>query len=320
MTINNDIIIIGCGVSGLSCGIILQEYGYKTSIVAANIPPSTTSDIAPAYWYPYRVNPLERVLKWGAISYEYFTKLSSLNGSGVSMTNLIKLYDNEVPIPSWAEITKKFRILSISELPDGYQFGFSSEVPLIETPIYMYYLFNRYIQAQGRVIKLKDNLKSISRYTENHKILVNCTGLGSINLFNDNRMYPIRGQLVRVTNPGISNIYSDQDGRLSLSYIVPRSGDCILGGTADDNNWDTRVNNKISNKILTNCKKIIPQLEESIVLEHKVGLRPGRDNVRLESEQLENCHIIHNYGHGGAGFTLSWGCAEEVRKIVRDLN
>ena len=319
MKINSDIIVIGCGVSGLSCGIILQEYGYKTSIVATKLPPSTTSDIAPAYWYPYKVNPPERVLKWGEISYKYFTKLSSLNGSGVSMTNLIKLYDSEVAIPQWAEITNKFRILSKSELPDGYQFGFSSEVPLIETPIYMYYLFNRYMKTEGRVIKLKDDLKSIGRYTKNHKILVNCTGLGSLNLFNDNRMYPIRGQLVRVTNPGIRNIYSDQDGHLSLSYIVPRSGDCILGGTADDNNWDTGVDNKISRIILANCKKIVPGLEDSVILEHKVGLRPGRDNVRLESELYKDCQIIHNYGHGGAGFTLSWGCAKEVKNIIADL-
>jgi D-amino-acid oxidase len=56
------------------------------------------------------------------------------------------------------------------------------------------------------------------------------------------------------------------------------------------------------------------------VLEHVVGLRPGRSTVRLEEgEQLSSgARVVHNYGHGGAGITLSWGCAHEVVTLVDD--
>jgi len=54
----------------------------------------------------------------------------------------------------------------------------------------------------------------------------------------------------------------------------------------------------------------------------KAGLRPFRDaGFRLEYEKttvgaLQKL-IVHNYGHGGAGITLSWGCASKVREFVR---
>ena len=54
------------------------------------------------------------------------------------------------------------------------------------------------------------------------------------------------------------------------------------------------------------------------VLRERVGLRPFRKSgVRLEKEKLgDGRTVIHNYGHGGSGFTLSWGCAEEVVEVA----
>jgi len=44
-----------------------------------------------------------------------------------------------------------------------------------------------------------------------------------------------------------------------------------------------------------------------------LGLRPYRSTVRLECVDLENAkRLVHNYGHGGSGYTLAWGCAEDV--------
>ena len=47
-----------------------------------------------------------------------------------------------------------------------------------------------------------------------------------------------------------------------------------------------------------------------------MGLRPSRTEVRLEEEIIGSTRVIHNYGHGGAGVTLSWGCADEVVSIA----
>jgi glycine/D-amino acid oxidase-like deaminating enzyme len=48
------------------------------------------------------------------------------------------------------------------------------------------------------------------------------------------------------------------------------------------------------------------------------GVRPYRTgSYRLDAETASGKLVVHNYGHGGAGITLSWGCAAKVRRIVR---
>jgi D-amino-acid oxidase len=318
MTHKNKILIVGCGVSGLTCGVKLIENDFKVEIITSKLPPNTTSNIAPAYWYPYRVYPEEKVLKWGEISYKEYTTLSRQKGTGISFMKLFKLFDKKVPKPYWTKLVRSFREAKKSELPKGYRFGFIAEVPLIETPIYLKYLYNRFIESGGEVTKLEKKLNSFEQLYPDNEIIINCTGLGSHKLCNDKNMFPIRGQLVRTSNPGIDYIYNDEEGPLSMTYIVPRSKDCLLGGTAQENNWDLEVDYKTSDKIISNSKKLVPKLKDARILEHKVGLRPGRTEVRLQAEKAsDNCTIIHNYGHGGAGFTLSWGCAEEVLELAQ---
>ena len=111
------------------------------------------------------------------------------------------------------------------------------EVPRIETPVYMRYLVGRFKESGGRMEKLEAELESLDGLAAEDEILVNCTGLGSRKLCGDENVYPIRGQLVRVSNPGLTICLSDESGPLGLSYIVPRYNDCLLGGTAEENNW-----------------------------------------------------------------------------------
>ena len=63
-----DALVLGCGVSGLSTAILLQQQGRRVTIWAKDVPPHTTSNIAAAVWYPYRAFPVDRVLTWGAAS------------------------------------------------------------------------------------------------------------------------------------------------------------------------------------------------------------------------------------------------------------
>ncbi|HEY2792992.1 MAG TPA: FAD-dependent oxidoreductase, partial [Micromonosporaceae bacterium] len=64
--------------------------------------------------------------------------------------------------------------------------------------------------------------------------------------------------------------------------------------------------------IVARCAAIDPRLASARVLEHRVGLRPSRPSVRLEAVAQNGRTVIHNYGHGGSGVTLSWGCADDV--------
>ncbi|MFI5322751.1 MAG: FAD-dependent oxidoreductase [Thermodesulfobacteriota bacterium] len=310
-------IVLGSGVSGLTCGIRLLEEGFNVRIAAFNFPPHTTSDIAPAYWYPYKVAPQDSVLKWAEFSYEKFEDLTLLPESGISMTELFKIFDQHVEDPFWGSAVRSYRRAASEELPPGYVDGFVTVVPRIETPAYMKYLLKSYADLGGEIKKLDIEADSLEELSLDRTLVVNCAGLGGGKLCGDGNTFPIRGQIVRVSNIGLKRVVSVESGRLAPIYIVPRNEDCILGGTAEENDWNLNIDPDTSDQILKKCMTIEPALAGAEVIGHRVGLRPGRTEVRLETEKLPGGRtVIHNYGHGGAGFTLSWGCAEDVLKLA----
>jgi D-amino-acid oxidase len=64
--------------------------------------------------------------------------------------------------------------------------------------------------------------------------------------------------------------------------------------------------------IVRRATALVPEVAQARILRHRVGLRPARPEVRLERDG----DVIHCYGHGGAGVTLSWGCADEVLGLL----
>ena len=314
------VIVVGCGVSGLTCGIRFLDMGYSVRIVAAALPPETTSDIAAAYWYPYAVFPKEKVAEWASYSYKKLAELSDKPDTGVSMVELVKIFDREAEAPYLRLAGSSFRAARADELPEGYTCGFVAKIPLIETPVYMPYLMDTFRESGGVIEELEGEITELRELPGKSDLVINCTGLGARKLCRDEKVFPIRGQLVRTTNPGLSRVINDELGPLAISYIVPRDNDCILGGTAEENNWSLDIDPGTSEEILHKCGILEPKLKDARVLEYRVGLRPGRTEVRLELEHIPGFGpVIHNYGHGGGGFTLSWGCAEEVLQIARGL-
>jgi D-amino-acid oxidase len=78
--------------------------------------------------------------------------------------------------------------------------------------------------------------------------------------------------------------------------------------------WDLDVDPATESAILARGRALVPALEHAAIVSHAVGLRPGRSEVRLETVRRPGGIIVHNYGHGGGGVTLSWGCADEVSR------
>jgi D-amino-acid oxidase len=307
--------IIGCGVSGLSTGIRLLEAGHDVSIWARDLPPNTTSNIAAAIWHPYKAFPVERVVLWGQCSFEVYAELAHEPESGVSLREAIEIYGEPVPDPWWRERVSDFRPAQPEELPPGYAHGFVFLTPLIETPIYLRYLVSRFEKQGGRITRRE--VRSLGEALSESRVVVNCSGLGARALAGDDALYPIRGQIVRVEPPPIARIMLDEDETHGVTYIVPRSTDCILGGTAQVGNWSLEPDMPTAEAIFERCARLAPEVRACRVVEHLVGLRPGRPAVRLEAERQPGGEIVvHNYGHGGAGLTLSWGCAEEVAGLV----
>lgn len=118
---------------------------------------------------------------------------------------------------------------------------------------------------------------------------------------------------------GLKQIIADDEAHNRLAYIIPREKDIVLGGSAQVNDWNLEVDPQDTEEILRKAKLLSPLFNDVTILEEKVGLRPGRAEVRVEVENLDGKTIIHNYGHGGAGFTLSWGCAQDALELAQNL-
>lgn len=311
-----DAIVIGSGVSGLTTAVSLAEAGLKVAIWTAEPSRATTSAAAGAMWGPYLVEPQDKVLEWSRHSLAEFTKLANDPSTGVRMTSGIEAARHPMEDPPWAALVPDMG--RCHDLPGGFVDGFRFTVPLIDMPVYLSYLEQRLIAAGGS-IEIRA-VSTLAEATSAAGVVVNCAGLGAGTLASDRGLRPVRGQLVVVENPGIEEFFSEDTGLSSeLCCIYPHGTTAVLGSTAEDGVWERQADPIQGQHIVNRCAAIIPALAEARVVSQRVGLRPTRASVRVEedvSAAESECRQIHNYGHGGAGVTLSWGCADTVVSLV----
>lgn len=310
-------LVLGAGVSGLSTGILLLQAGRPVTLWARELPPHTTSNQAAALWFPYLAKPLERVNAWAAHSLAFFRQqLLPDPASGCRPTVVHDLYAHPVAEPWWAAAAGGvYRRLDPARLPAGYQDGFETESVVIDTSLYMDHLV-AWFRRLGGELQQKD-VQHVDEALAVADVVVNCTGLGARQLASDDSLYPVRGQTLKVRPNGVQHSILDDEGPNSLGYIIPRSADIVLGGTAQADDWETDPRASDREDILRKAAALHPAFAQVEILGEGVGLRPVRPSVRLEAERLPgDQQLIHNYGQGGAGFTLSWGCAQEVVRLV----
>jgi D-amino-acid oxidase len=207
------------------------------------------------------------------------------------------------------------------EMSSRHGAAWSLRVPVVDMSVHLAWLVREIVARGGRVERRTVRaLSDVGDADPTLRAVVNCTGLGARALLGDEQLIPVRGQVVRVRNPGLDSfVLDDRDPHLP-TYVIPRGDDCILGGTADVNEWDVRPDPAVAASILARCRPLEPRLRDAEVLEHRVGLRPVRPAVRLEIDRVAaergGVPIVHDYGHGGAGVTLAWGCADEVARLL----
>ncbi|MFI0721725.1 FAD-dependent oxidoreductase [Streptomyces sp. NPDC021224] len=317
MTESDHVVVIGAGVSGLTTAIVLAEAGTKVKVVAEELP-GATSLAAGAMWGPYLVEPKDKVDQWSWHSLAVFRELARDPATGVRLTSGIEASRHADSPPDWATSLPGFRPCELSELPAGFTSGYRFTVPLIDMPVYLVYLQRRLAGAGASVEQ-----RRVHSFTDAGpaSAIVNCTGLGASDLVPDPELRPIRGQHVVVTNPGLIEFFSEDTGLSpDLLCIYPHGDTVVLGGTAIDGDADLRADDLAAEAILARCTLTEPRLAGAQVIAHRVGARPTRDVVRVESDRLQDgTPVVHNYGHGGAGVTLSWGCAAEVLRLQTDL-
>ena len=298
------VIVVGAGVVGLTCAVRLAEAGHRVDVVARDLPRETTSAVAAALWYPYRALPQDLVTEWAGRSYVEFETLAAADPAcGVTMRTGTEVFRERRPDPWWRPAVPALD--RETSLPEGYADGWTFAAPVIEMPVYLDWLAGRLEALGGTLTRL--NLPALPAGGD---LVVNCSGLGARLLGSDHSVVPVSGQVLYADQVGLERWMLDETGP---TYVVPRSHDIVVGGTDVEGDWSRTPVPEVAADIWDRATRLVPELARARVRRQKVGLRPARPEVRLERVG----EVIHCYGHGGAGITLSWGCADAVTALAR---
>ncbi|HKY44489.1 MAG TPA: FAD-dependent oxidoreductase [Pyrinomonadaceae bacterium] len=259
--------VLGCGVSGLSTALLLQrrfQNGPGTvTIYAKDLPPNTTSNIAGAWWSPTSVYEdasskfTEQFRQACRISNKAFQLLVGPE-YGVRWIDTFELSRHESSLtrqlPGGNDLYPQIQQHRDPENYFGFPYALQYSSMLIEPSIYLSKLLRDFYVAGGRLVVREFRRRAeIARLRE--PVIFNCTGLGSRELFKDEELVPVRGQLeVLLPQPEIDYCY------LSSGHMFPRNDGVILGGTWDRHDWSLAPNPEHTATILNAHTEIMKGL------------------------------------------------------------
>jgi glycine/D-amino acid oxidase-like deaminating enzyme len=237
-----DCAVIGCGVIGLTTARVLQQRGYQPVIYAREMPPDTTSNVAGGLWDPVTVYDHDRVTPEFRRQFEFaartaFRRYQSLAGDwyGVRWLPLFSLSSEgprrrpgpDSPYSAVDPLYPESRQLRAEENPFAVQYAFHRQSMLIEPAIYLAALIRDFQIAGGRiVIRNFTSSRAVTALPE--RVIYNCSGLGARDLFGDNELTPIRGQLTFLLPQPEIQYMTVGPGDI---YMFPRHDGILLGGT-----------------------------------------------------------------------------------------
>ncbi|MBT2417837.1 FAD-binding oxidoreductase [Streptomyces sp. ISL-22] len=309
---SGDVIVVGGGVIGLTTALVLAERGARVRVWTRDPVERTTSAVAGALWWPYRIEPVALARTWALRSLDVYEELAAQSElTGVRMVEGVLGEATLDEADAWA--TARLPGLRPTTAEEYGGSGLWARLPVIDMTAFLPWLRERLLKAGGVI-----ETRTVPSFTEvGAPVVVNCTGLGARELVPDPSVRPVRGQLVVVENPGIRTWLTSTDDDGEMAYFFPQPGRLLLGGTAVVDEWSLEPDPAVAEAIVRRCAALRPEIAGARVLGHRVGLRPVRDAVRLERELLPSGRtLVHNYGHGGAGITVAWGCAEEAAGLA----
>jgi D-amino-acid oxidase len=308
--------VVGAGVIGLTCGVRLAEAGVAVDVLARDLPLETASATAPGLWLP--AGPGwggEREAAWARAT---LAELRAADGD-VSGVRCVPghLLDRQpgAAAPRWPESYDGLRPEAETAPAAGYPTGWRLRLPLADPRRYLPWLRERLVAAGGTLTRLA--LPALPA----RGVVVDAAGVAARALASDPRVEAVRTQVVLAANPGVDAWWWDPAG----SFGVLPLGDVVaVEGPGERGEWNTAPDEAAGRALLERAAQLAPRLAGAQVAGLRVGLRPARPSVRLEAEHRASDEdadrmVIHCYGHGSHGFTLSWGCADDVLRIVSSL-
>ncbi|GAA5894961.1 FAD-dependent oxidoreductase [Sporobolomyces salmoneus] len=343
-------IVLGAGCIGLMTAIEILKSGLPVLLLAQHLPgdscPEYASSKAGAHHLSFAADEdwRQRYLDLRTFDKFWAESEDSEEGEKIGVIRLrqTEYYRGDSHLRLLEQLPN-FRINTTDTLPDGIDHSVSFDSVTIEPSRYLPHLMKTFYSLGGvaaRVPQL-ESLAEARRYAKSPLCLVNCTGLGASQLsdVSDTTVHPVRGQIVVLDCPWVKTGWTRQIGSLAggeggeRTYVIPRaSGEVVVGGTREIDDWETSPRPETTINILRRALEICPSLArpphstspielDSIIKSVGVGFRPTRDRgIRLESDTLsDGTQVLHNYGHGGYGWQCSWACAEEAARIVGEI-
>jgi D-amino-acid oxidase len=305
-----QVTVVGAGVIGLVTALVLEEHGHEVRIVAAASAPATVSSVAGAIWFPYRAGPPDRVAAWAARTRTWLEALAAEGGAGVDLVTDYEITGEAGPAPPPPWWATQLEVAYVPAPVTGAPLAWRFRAPRAEPARFLPWI-------AARLRAPIERRPAIDLAAEPGDAVVNCTGLGARELAADDQLVPLLGQIVLVEPGGVDRAIALTDERDpdALFYLIPRRDELVLGGCSLP--WPPgappQVDPARTARILAQARAL--GLDVGPVTGVRAGLRPYRPLVRLERD-ARTPRVIHNYGHGGAGFTLCRGCAEEVAYLI----
>lgn len=367
---NCDIWVLGSGIVGLSAAIALQQAGYRTCILTdLNFDIPTNYAMASAYPHNLKIQNLEQI---SDDSQSMLANLAQNSRSGLSIHRMYEVFEHEPESAPLAHKRMQFQTfdgpvdkLKMTIKPPyrtgaDYLYGYTFKTYFADMPAYIEFLWDWYEELGGFSVHKKVTAEIIKEASG--RILVNCLGLGSLNVFEDKSpLNVMRGKQVLVGKAplikGAENIamaynytpsaevFSRADGNPEYVHFFSRIDGWLLGQTREPGSIDQSgqwigdaVKGEevmvggvpipepiisLNNDLLKNWVGLDLKSKQA-QMQGRVGLRYYRDaqdtGVRLEVENFNHVACVHNYGHGGSGITMSWGCAKRCVDLVNGLS
>jgi D-amino-acid oxidase len=307
-----DVVVVGAGVSGLTCAVALLEAGADVRVLTAGAPAGTVSAVAGAMVGPVFGSGDERSLAWERHSDGRFRELAEDPATGVRIVagRLLSAPEIGPGLPTWVAAVPGFGgELGVDRLPEGFSGGFAVDLPFADMPVYLAWLVRRVQRLGGSVVQhMVTDLDHVDA-----DCVVNCAGLGAAALAGDDTLTPVWGQHVIVAAPSVTEFAMEGGAARDYISVVPHRRGVLLGGVRRPGRNDLTPDQIIADETVARAAVAMPAVADAAVLGIEVGLRPGRPGgVRLEAEPVGSTTVVHNYGHDGSGVFWSWGCAADV--------
>lgn len=312
------IVVVGAGIIGMTVAYELARAGHPVTILADATAQDSVSAIAGGLWFPYKAQSADGSNRILERSLARFHELAEDAGSTVKIregTFVIRSSDQDT---SWADVALWHRDALPDELPPGATRGIRATLPMADTPRYLVWLeaLCREAGVEFREVVVHDIESTISDVGASAVVVA--AGLRSPALLGDDESaFPIRGQVVKLRNPGLRDWLLDDQNPVGMTYVLPRVDDVVCGGTSEAGETDLTWNADVEAAILERAIAAVPALAGQEIVGRAVGLRPARSTLRVEAVSGYSVPVVACYGHGGAGLTLSWGSAERVAELLR---